>query len=83
ILRNIGWQREFRHYRENFDIAGIIRNYYKDGMTTFPFEPTARLRATQAVNTDASATGGDEPLPRSSIESTYQRLRVDIVHARH
>jgi DNA-binding GntR family transcriptional regulator len=52
-------------------------------MTTFPFEPTARLRATQAVNTDASATGGDEPLPRSSIESTYQRLRVDIVHARH
>lgn len=52
-------------------------------MTTFPFEPAARLRAIQAVNTDASAIGSDEPLPRSSIKSTYQKLRVDIVHARH
>jgi len=52
-------------------------------MKTFPFEPDARLRAMQAVNADASAIGSDEPLPRSSIESIYRKLRVDIVHARH
>ncbi|MCZ4340318.1 FCD domain-containing protein [Sphingomonadaceae bacterium G21617-S1] len=52
-------------------------------MTTSPFQPAERLRAMQAANTDASAIGSDEPLPRSSIESTYQKLRVDIVHSRH